>query len=89
MQTVGRDSYVYTQLEALYARRVFPCIDEPDSKVPWQLTIDVPKGNIAVSNTPVVRESVQNGMRRFEFVGDTSRKFSSWFSSTTSSTGSA
>ncbi len=66
-QTVGRESYVYTQLEALYARRVFPCIDEPDSKVPWQLTIDVPKGNIAVSNTPLVKESDEGGMRRFEF----------------------
>jgi cytosol alanyl aminopeptidase len=67
VQTVGRDAYAYTQLEALYARRVFPCIDEPDSKVPWQLTLEVPKGNIAVSNTPVVKESEQGGMRRFEF----------------------
>ena len=50
-------SYVFSQFEALYARRVFPCIDEPDEKVPWQLTIDAPKGQLAVSNTPVVKES--------------------------------
>ncbi len=61
------DAYVYTQFEALYARRVFPCIDEPDIKVPWQLTIDVPKRVTAVSNTPVVRESEVAGKRRFEF----------------------
>ncbi len=61
------DDYVYTQFEALYARRVFPCIDEPDVKVPWQLTLDVPKSVIAVSNTPVMRESEVAGKRRFEF----------------------
>ena len=45
--------YVYTQFEAVYARRVFPCLDEPDSKVPWTLTLEVPKGQVAVSNTPI------------------------------------
>ena len=35
---------MYTQFEAIYARRVFPCVDEPDSKVPWQLTLDVAEG---------------------------------------------
>lgn len=44
--------YVFTQLEAIYARRIFPCLDEPDVKVPWQLTLDVPKALVAVSNTP-------------------------------------
>jgi cytosol alanyl aminopeptidase len=66
-QSYGGASYVYTQLEALYARRVFPCFDEPDSKVPWQLSIDVPKGLIAVSNTPVTRELDVASGHRFEF----------------------
>ena len=66
-QNYRGSAYVYTQLEALYARRVFPCIDEPDTKVPWQLTIDVPKSAIAVSNTPVVKESDVDGKRRYEF----------------------
>ncbi|MBX3156717.1 MAG: M1 family metallopeptidase [Deltaproteobacteria bacterium] len=56
-QTVAGRSYVYTQLEAVYARRVFPCFDEPDSKVPWQLTLDVPKQLVAVSNTPIASET--------------------------------
>src|SRR5262249_5259241 len=60
-------SYVYTQFESLYARRVFPCFDEPDSKVPWQLTLDVPAKLIAVSNTPVVREQALGDKRRVEF----------------------
>jgi alanyl aminopeptidase len=66
-QTSAGVPYVFTQFEALYARRVFPCLDEPDSKVPWQLTLDVPKSVIAVSNTPVVKESVVPFGHRFEF----------------------
>ncbi len=67
-QTVAGKSYVFTQLEALYARRVFPCFDEPALKVPWQLTLDVPPDLVAVSNTPVLEEStLANGWRRVVF----------------------
>ncbi|HSR98454.1 MAG TPA: hypothetical protein VLM79_15455, partial [Kofleriaceae bacterium] len=45
--------YAFTQFEATYARRAFPCFDEPDVKVPWRLTLDVPAGMIALSNAPV------------------------------------
>jgi alanyl aminopeptidase len=63
-QVVRGAAYVYTQFEALYARRVFPCFDEPDSKVPWQLTLDVPAALVAVSNTPIVREQALGGGRK-------------------------
>jgi len=66
-QTANNAAYVYSQFEALYARRVFPCLDEPDSKVPWQLTLEVPKGVTAVSNTPVVRETAAGANKRVEF----------------------
>jgi len=66
VQSLGGASYVFTQHEALYARRTFPCVDEPGSKVPWTLTLDVPKGNVAIGNTSVVRESEVGGMRRYE-----------------------
>jgi alanyl aminopeptidase len=67
-QTVNGASYVYTQLEAVYARWLFPCFDEPDNKVPWQLTLDVPAKLVAVSNTPVVREQmIDAATRRVEF----------------------
>ena len=45
--------YAYTQFESIGARRAFPCFDEPDYKVPWQVTLEVPTGQVAVSNTPV------------------------------------
>jgi len=67
-QTVQGSAYVYSQFEAIYARRVFPCVDEPDSKVPWKLTLDVPASLVAVSNTPAVHEqALAAGKKRVEF----------------------
>ena len=54
MTKYGEDPYVSTQFESTAARLVFPCFDEPDRKTPWQLTLDVPKGQIAISNTSMV-----------------------------------
>ncbi len=56
-QTVAGEHYVFSQLEALYARRVFPCFDEPNVKTPWKLTLDVPKALTAVANTTVASET--------------------------------
>ena len=67
-QREGRDWYVYTQLEAIFARRVFPCFDEPGYKVPWQLTLVVPRDSHAVSNTPVAAETeLPGGMKKVTF----------------------
>jgi cytosol alanyl aminopeptidase len=67
-ETAADAAYIYTQFEAVYARRVFPCVDEPDSKVPWQLTLDVPPGVTAVSNTAVQATSpLAEGGTRYEF----------------------
>jgi cytosol alanyl aminopeptidase len=70
-QVVADAAYIYTQFEALYARRVFPCLDEPDSKVPWQLTLDVPAELVAVSNTPIAREEPLAGGRKRVVFGRT------------------
>jgi alanyl aminopeptidase len=69
----GGEWYVYTQLESIFARRVFPCFDEPGYKVPWQLTLVVPVGDIAVSNSPTLSETLlqdgskPTGMKRVRF----------------------
>jgi alanyl aminopeptidase len=52
----GDDWYLYTQFESIDARRAFPCFDEPSYKVPWQITVRVPKDMMALSNTPVLSE---------------------------------
>ena len=67
-ETVAGKPYVFTQLESIYARRVFPCIDEPDSKVPWQLSLTVPEGMVATSNTPIASETpMVGGSKMVEF----------------------
>ena len=49
----GGDDYLFTQFESTDAREAFPCFDEPAFKTPWQLTLRIPQGLTAVSNTPV------------------------------------
>lgn len=44
-------AYAFTQLEAIQARRMFPCFDEPRFKTPFELTIRTPKGMQAFANT--------------------------------------
>ncbi len=64
----GDDWYVLTQFESFEARRAFPCFDEPAFKTPWQITLHVPKGLSAFSNTPLVKESDgPQSLRSFEF----------------------
>jgi alanyl aminopeptidase len=51
------DWYVVTHFEPADARRVFPCFDDPRFKVPWQVELTVPAGNMALTNTAPERES--------------------------------
>jgi cytosol alanyl aminopeptidase len=60
----GNDRYVTTQFESVAARMMFPCFDEPDFKIPWQLALDVPKDQIAVSNTPIASEAPLDATHR-------------------------
>jgi len=63
----GNDTYVYTFFESIDARRAFPCFDEPSYKVPWQLTFHVKADQVALANTPVVRETPEpGGMKQVE-----------------------
>jgi alanyl aminopeptidase len=66
-QVVAGAPYVFSQFEAIYARRAFPCVDEPDAKIPWQLTLRVPKDLVAVANTPVEHDVVDGAIRTVAF----------------------
>jgi alanyl aminopeptidase len=60
--------YIYSQFESTYARRAFPCFDEPSFKHPWQLTLHVRRDQVAVSNTPVLAEKDEaDGMKGVTF----------------------
>ena len=61
------DRYLYTQFEPIDARTAFPCFDEPIYKVPWQVTLHVPTGQTAVSNTPVESERVDGAIKHVVF----------------------
>ena len=64
--------YVYTQHEAISARRSFPCLDEPDLKIPWTVTITAPAGQLAVSNAPETSSTTAaDGRRVFTFAPTT------------------
>ncbi|MBZ0237830.1 MAG: M1 family metallopeptidase, partial [Deltaproteobacteria bacterium] len=66
-QKAGDDWYVYTQHEPLSARRSFPCLDEPDSKVPWRVQLTVPASTIAVANAPAESDVVEGATRKVTF----------------------
>ena len=55
--------YAFTQFESTDARKAFPCFDEPGFKVPFEYSIKVPNGMIAVANTNEV--SREGGLFKF------------------------
>jgi len=63
----GTDWYCFTQFEANAARQAFPCFDEPEFKIPWQVTVTVPATSTAISNTLVDKESSVGGQRTVAF----------------------
>ncbi|MBI2894568.1 MAG: ERAP1-like C-terminal domain-containing protein [Deltaproteobacteria bacterium] len=62
------EAYAFTQFESIYARRAFPCFDEPAFKTPFDLTLVIPRDDVAVANTAIVEEaSAAGGMKRVRF----------------------
>lgn len=59
--------YTFTQFEPIYARRAFPCFDEPQLKVPWRLTLRVPRDEVALANTSIESETVDGDQRVVRF----------------------
>jgi alanyl aminopeptidase len=63
----GDSHYVFTQFEAVDARRAFPCFDEPAFKVKVSSSVTTPEKNVAVANSRVVEERVEGGKRTTRF----------------------
>ena len=61
------NAYVFSQFEAADARAAFPCWDEPSFKIPWQVTLTVPKAHRAISNMLAARDTVIGEKRRVVF----------------------
>jgi alanyl aminopeptidase len=60
--------YAFTQGESLLTRRFVPCLDEPRWKVPWRVTVSVPKDDLALGNTAIAHEEVKGARREVTFV---------------------
>ncbi len=59
---------ISTQLEEIYARRVFPCVDHPSKKAQFKIELIIDKDLNAISNTAIEqREALGNGRERVSF----------------------
>ncbi|KAF8697371.1 hypothetical protein HU200_035964 [Digitaria exilis] len=56
-----------TQFESADARRCFPCWDDPAVKAKFKLTLEVPSDLLALSNMPVVKETVNGPIKTVDY----------------------
>ena len=67
-QESGGANYIFSQGESVFARRFTPCFDEPRFKTPWQLTLVVPKRDVALANTAELsRHTLDDGRLEVKF----------------------
>jgi len=50
---------IATQFESHHAREAFPCIDEPEAKAVFSLSLKTPADETVISNTPIVSKTKQ------------------------------
>src|SRR5262249_55195393 len=55
--------YLFTQFESDDAREAFPCWDEPCFKFPYQLVLEVPSAQEAITNTPPESTTEKDGWK--------------------------
>ena len=66
----GDHHYMFsTQFEACDARRAFPCFDEPNLKASFEFEIEIPEGQVALSNMPekAVTKGSKAGLKKVAF----------------------
>lgn len=56
-----KQKLVSTQFESHHAREAFPCIDEPEAKATFDLTLISPTGEVTLANTPAASQTEKNG----------------------------
>lgn len=64
----GKEQKLFaTQFESHHAREAFPCIDEPEAKAVFELTLGTREGVEVLGNTPATRRQTEDGRRETTF----------------------
>ena len=58
---------ISTQFESHHAREAFPCIDEPEAKASYDLTLISRDGNAVIGNMPIKKQEAKDGKLTTEF----------------------
>ncbi len=58
---------IATQFESHHAREALPCIDEPEAKATFDLTLVTPSGETVLGNTPVKSKETDDGRQTTVF----------------------
>jgi aminopeptidase N len=56
----AKQELLATQFESHYARRAFPCIDEPEAKATFDITLTTEQDVVVLGNMPIKTQNVQN-----------------------------
>jgi aminopeptidase N len=59
--------YLHSQFEPFHALQVFACVDQPDVKTAFELSVDAPAGWVVVSNEPAILEPDAGEAGRWAF----------------------
>ena len=74
----GDRKYAVTQFEATDARRAYPSFDEPACKATFDITAVVDKGDVAISNAPILSDTPGPTQAKHTVKFETSAKMSSY-----------
>ena len=63
----GDEWYSFTDFESANARQAFPCWDEPEFKIRWQVKLTVPASDLVLSNTPIEGSVTRHDQKTVSF----------------------
>lgn len=67
---------IATQFESHHAREAFPCIDEPEAKATFDLSLVTPAKEPVLANTPVLKQTTEGNLQTTTF--ETTPKMSTY-----------